>query len=145
MKPWVKGGLIGFIVVLIGLWIVLFLVGQDDNGWKCTVVGGSKYCSVTEFFFAPLHWAFVLFFSWVGFFAGYVDVKIAKKIIKKRGNDKTIPLKIAFTVTLSLIIVFAIIGILAFENWVEVMIYAIIFTIFVIFISWLIGKYKYKN
>ncbi|MFH1326704.1 MAG: hypothetical protein ABIH59_01090 [archaeon] len=145
MDAWIKGGLIGFFVVLIGLWVVLFVIGHDEGGWKCTLVGGVKYCPLIQFLSSPLHWAFVLFFSWAGFFAGYADVKIARKIIKRRGNDKTIPLKITFTITLSLVIVFAIIGILAFENWIAIMVYAIVFAIFLLFLNWLIKKYKYKS
>jgi len=143
MKVWAKGGLIGFVVVFIGLLIILLLTGHDDNGWKCTGVEGSEYCPFAKFIFAPIHISFILFFSWVGFIGGVVNIRIINKMIKEKGNDRRIHLKITQAIVLTLVIVFAVIGMLAFENWVNVMLYAVIFIIFVIFLGWIIEKKKY--
>jgi hypothetical protein len=145
MKFWAKGGLIGFITAFIGLWIILFILGHDSNGWKCVDLGGSSYCSFLAFISSFVRWGFVLFFSWVGFFGGVIDAKIIKKIIKKRGDERKIPLKITSTIMVTLVAVFAVIGLLAFNEWVTIMLYTIIFVLFVIFISWIIGKWKYPN
>ena len=144
MKAWAKGALIGFFVVFVGLWILLFIAGHDQNGWKCTYITGKpSYCDFVNFIFAPTNIAFVLFFSWVGFFGGIIDVKIINKIIKQQSDYSKIPLKVTSTITLTLVIVFAIVGLLAFDKWAEVMVYAVVFTIFVMLISWLVGKWRY--
>jgi len=146
MKSWAKAGAIGFIVVFIGLWIILLLTGSDEIGWKCSGFSNVVYCTFSQFIFSPLHIGFVLFFSWVGFFGGIINLRIIRKIInQERMASREKPLKITSSIVLSLIIVFAVIGLLAFENWVKIMIYAIIFGIFAVFISWLIGKKKFGN
>jgi len=143
MKDWAKGGLIGFIVAFVGLWIILLIIGSDPNGWKCVYLSGADYCSFFEFASSMLHWGFILFFSWVGFFGGVIDVRIINKILSKKINSHLIPLKITSTITSTLVVVFAIIGMLVFPNWVEILIYAIIFFFFVVLLSWLVGKWKY--
>jgi hypothetical protein len=145
MKVWAKAGLIGFITVFVGLWIILFLIGHDTNGWKCLGLSGADYCEFIGFISSFAHWAFVLFFSWVGFFGGIIDAKIINKILKKNINEKTVPLKVTFVIMVSLIVVFAIIGFLAFDQWAEIMVYAIVFFFFTLFISWAIGKIKYRK
>ena len=145
MKSWVKGGLIGFIVAFVGLWIILFASGNDPEGWKCTTLGGAEFCTFTQFLFSPIHIVFVLVFSWIGFFGGVIDTRIIKKIVKGKGSPKVIPLKITSTVMLTLIIVFAIIGLLVFDNWVGILVDAIIFTIFILIVSWAVGKWKYRR
>ncbi len=145
MKYWAKGGLIGFIITFVGLWIILFVAGSDPNGWKCITLDGPIACDFFTFISSILHWAFVLFFSWVGFFGGLIDSRIIKKIIKKNRNDKKLPLKITSTILLTLVIVFAIIGFLIFDEWVEIMVYTVIFVIFIMFISWIIGKIRYRK
>jgi hypothetical protein len=143
MKPTIKGGLIGFIILFIGLWIFLLVTGHDQNGWKCVSVERPYYCEFLEFASSPVHWAFVLFFSWVGFAGGLIDVIMIKKTIEKsRGKERRLPLKITSIVVLTLVIVIGIIGILAFENWVETMIYVIVFAVFTMFVSWFIGRKK---
>lgn len=143
MKFWAKAGLIGFIVAFLGLWIALFLTGHDQYGWKCAYASGPDYCSFSKFIFAPLHWAFVLFLSWIGFFAGVIDARIINKIIEKHANDRTVYLRIAFTITLTLIILFGIVGIIAFPDGIEVFIYCIIFIFVAIIASRIIAKKKY--
>ena len=143
MKPWVKGGLIGFIAVFVGLILLLLITGHDPDGWKCTKISGAAYCTFFEFISSPIHWAFILFFSWVGFFGGAIDARLIRKIIEKNQNSKRIYLKITLAIMLTLVIVFGIVGLLAFDKWVEIMIYAVSFVIFVLFISWLIGRWKY--
>lgn len=145
MKAWAKAGLIGFIVVFVGLWALLFITGHDANGWKCSGLTATTYCDFITFLFSPIHLAFVLFFSWIGFIGGCINMKIINKIIRERGNESKIPLKITSTITLSLVIIFAIVGILVLENWVNVMIYAILFIVFALLISWIVGKWKYKH
>jgi len=145
MKLWAKAGLIGFITVFIGLWIILLFIGHDANGWKCLGLSGADYCKFTGFISSFAHWAFVLFFSWVGFFGGIIDSKIITKILKKNINEKTVSLKVTFVIMVSLIVVFAIIGFLAFDQWAEIMVYAIIFFFFTLFVSWAIGKIKYRK
>jgi hypothetical protein len=145
MKLWAKAGLIGFIAAFIGLWIILFILGHDASGWKCIGLDSSSYCSFSTFAFSFINWGFVLFFSWVGFFGGVIDARIIKKIIKKRGDERKIPLKITSTILLTLVSIFAAIGILVFDQWVIIMIYTIIFVLFIIFLSWLISKWKYKG
>lgn len=145
MQNWVKGGLIGFIAVFVGLLILLFIVGHNEGGWICSTLQGTNFCSFFKFITSPLHWAFILFFSWVGFFAGIIDSKIIKKIVRSKDADKRVYLKITSTIMLTLVFVFGFIGVLAFENWVEIMVYAIIFTIFVMILSWVVEKIKYRN
>ena len=143
MKPAIKWGVIGFVILFIGLWIFLLITGHDSEGWKCVSIGEPAYCSFLEFMSAPVHWAFVLFFSWVGFFAGAIDVIMINKTIKKSKEQKKLPLKIASILVLTLVIVIGVIGILAFDNWAGIMIYVVIFAIFVMIVSWFIGKKKY--
>lgn len=145
MKYWAKGGLIGFIVSFIALWILLIVLGVDPNGWKCVTLKGPIVCTAFSFFISYVHWAFVLFFSWVGFFGGVVDARIINKIMKKSGYDRKIPLKVTSTILLTLVIVFAIIALLIFDQWVEIMVYTVIFVIFIMIISWIIGKIKYRK
>ena len=145
MKPWVKGGLVGFLTAFIGLWVILFVIGYDSGGFNCVTLKEKISCNPLEFFFSPYHMGFALFFSWVGFFAWVIDSKKIKKIIEKEQNKRLIPLKITSTVVLTAVIVFAVIGILAFENWVDIMIDAIVFGFFVILISWVIGRIRYKK
>lgn len=145
MKPWAKGGLIGFIIAFVGLWIILFFIGHDANGWKCLGLSEKNYCEFSGFISSFAHWSFVLFFSWAGFLGGVIDVKIINKIMRKSGNEKTLSLKITSVIMSSIIVVFAIIGLLAFDQWGQIMLYAIIFFLFTIFISWLIGKIKYRK
>jgi len=144
MKPTIKWGVIGFVILFIGLWIFLLITGHDAEGWKCVSISEPFYCTFLEFMSAPVHWAFVLFFSWVGFLAGAIDViMINKAFSKSRGKEKKLPLKIASILVLTLVIVIGVIGILAFDDWVSTMIYIIIFAIFVMLVSWFIGKRKY--
>jgi len=143
MKLWAKAGLIGFIVAFVGLWAILFLNGHDENGWKCVTFNGLAYCNFLSFISSFAHWLFVLFFSWVGFLGGVIDSKIIQKIIKKGGNPKKLPLKITLTIMLSAVILFAIIGLLILDNWGEIMLYSVIFVIFIMFLSWIVGRYKF--
>ena len=145
MKPWVKGGLTGFLVAFVGLWIMLFVIGYDSGGWKCIVLKEKISCNPLEFFFSPYHMGFALFFSWVGFFAGVIDYKKIKKIMEQEQNKRLVPLKITSTVVLTAVIVFAIIGILTLKKWVDIMVDAIVFGFFVILVSWVIGRIKYKK
>ncbi len=145
MKESLKWGFMGFFIAFVGIWIILFITGHDDTGWKCSSIYGASYCSFFNFVFDPLHIAFTLFFSWIGFFGGIIDARLISKIISKKNWDKSLPLKITSIITLSLIAVFGFIGILAFENWVTILLYTITFTVFVFFISWVVGKIKYKN
>lgn len=145
MKPTIKGALIGFIIIFVFLWIFLLATGHDKNGWKCVTIDKPHYCSFPEFISAPVHWAFVLFFSWVGFFAGAIDVILIRKEIREaKGKESRLPLKITSILVLSLVIVIGVIGTLAFENWVGTMIYIIIFVVFIMLVAWFIGKKKYK-
>lgn len=143
MKAEIKGALIGFIVVFVGLWIVLLSTGSDAGQWGCASLDGTKPCDFLNFIVSPLHWAFVLFFSWVGFAGGYIDTKRIKKILEKRGESRNTPLKITSTIVISLVIIFAIVGLLAFENWVVILLYSIAFYFFVVLITWAVGKWKY--
>ncbi len=143
MKAWAKGGLTGFIAVFLGLWILLFIIGHDQIGWKCISFGETNYCEFVNFISSPVHLVFVLFFSWVGFFAGIIDTRIINKITQGRENESKFPLKVASVITLTLVIVFGIVGLLILENWVTIMIYTIIFLLFVLFVSWIVGKWKY--
>lgn len=143
MKDWAKGGVIGFGVVFVGLLILLLFIGHDSGGWKCYTVESLNYCNFIQFLFSPLHIGFILFFSWVGFFAGIIDTKLIKKIINEKNRKTNIYLKITLTIMLTLVFVFWFIGIIVFDNWIVVFIYSIIFTIFVLLVSWGIGKYKY--
>ncbi len=143
MKAWAKGGLIGFVVAFIGLWAILFIIGYDAQGWKCITLTSADYCTFTNFISSFVHWGFVLFFSWVGFFAGVIDSRIIKKILRNKKNIKTMPLKITSVIMLSFIIVFSIICLLVFDDWITIIVYSIIFVLFVILISWAIGKIKY--
>lgn len=145
MKHWAKGGLIGFIVAFIGLWIILFSLGADPNGWKCVTLQGPTTCDFFGFLTSYIHWVFVLFFSWVGFFGGVIDARIISKILKKGAGDKRIYLKITSTILLTLVIVFCVIALLIFDQWVEIMIYTVVFVVFIIFLSWLVGKIKYHK
>ncbi len=146
MKNWAKVGAIGFAAVFVGLLILLFIIGRDSEGWVCSTLDGPVYCSFIQFVSSPLHWAFILFFSWVGFAGGVIDLKVINKIIRNSKNgDKKIYLKITSTIMLTLVIVFGLIGILAFDNWVGIMVYAIIFTIFIMIVSWVVEKTKYGN
>ena len=144
MKAWAKAGVIGFFLVFVALWITLFLIGYDGE-WQCAGVKEKTPCSFSEFLFAPLHLGFVLFFSWVGFFAGIIDLNKIRKIIEKETDRKIIPLKIAKVITTTMVVVFLIIGFLAFDGWVTIMIYAIIFGGFAALVSWYIGKKKYHR
>ncbi|MBI2044426.1 hypothetical protein HYT23_00045 [Candidatus Pacearchaeota archaeon] len=143
MKPWIKGGLIGFLVAFLGLWIILFAIGYEAGSWKCVTIQGKAPCALVKFIFSTYHIGFVLFFSWVGFFAGVINSRKIRRIIEKEQNKRLVPLKITSTIVMTAVVVFAVIGILAFNNWVEVMIYAIIFGFFVVLVSWYIGKKKY--
>ncbi len=145
MKSWVKGGLAGFLATFVGLWIMLFIIGYGSGGWSCVTLNEKVPCNPLEFFFSPYHMGFVLFFSWVGFFAGVIDSKKIRRIIEQEQNKRLVPLKITSTVVLTAVIVFAIVGILALENWVDIMIDAIVFGFFVILVSWAIGRIKYKR
>lgn len=144
MKSWAKGGLIGFVATFIGLWIILLIIGNDDAGWKCMSLGGPSYCTFTTFLSSYVHWAFVLFFSWVGFFGGVIDARLINKIVFHARDERIIPLKITSTILITAIIVFAIIGLLAFDNWVQIMFYSAIFAAFIILLSWAVGKWKYR-
>ena len=147
MRSWAKGGLIGFIVAFIGIWIILFITGTDQGGLKCVTLEGHNYCGFLTFIFSPLHIAFVIFFSWIGFLGGVIDSRIITKIIHRAsisGSHATrMPLKITSTILITAILVFALIGLLAFENWGNTMVYAVIFTIAILLISWIVGKIKY--
>lgn len=143
MKLWVKGGIIGFIIFFVGLWSFLLIGGHTDEGWKCTTLEEPKYCSFSEFIFSGIHWGFVIFFSILGLIGGAIDTNIFQKIIYSDTNKKKKPLQITSVIVLTLVIIIGIIGILAFENWVTNMVYVIIFGIFVMFISWFIGRMKY--
>ena len=145
MKPLVKGGFVGFLVAFVGLWIMLFIIGYEAGGFQCIILKEKISCNPLEFFFSPYHMGFVLFFSWVGFFAGVIDSKKIGKIIEQEQNKRLVPLKITSTVVLTAVIVFAIIGILALEKWVDIMIDAIVFGFFVILVSWAVGRIKYKK
>jgi len=145
MKPWVKGGLIGFIVGFVGLWIILFIIGSDAGGYKCMTFDGLGYCSIWQFIISPVNWGFVFLFSWIAFFGGVVDAKKIKKIIHKSKDDRLIPLKITSTIMLTVIVVFAAISWITMQNRIEVMIYTITFYGFTLLVSWLVGRYKYKR
>ncbi|MEK6945902.1 MAG: hypothetical protein AABW63_03850 [Nanoarchaeota archaeon] len=146
MKASIKGGLIGFIVTFIGLWIILFVVGHDTGGWKCVSIEKTSYCNFFSFITNIFHVGFVLLFSWIGFFAGIMNVKMIQKIIdENRGHQSIIPLKVTSTIMLTVVIVFGLIGVIAFDNWVNTMIYAIVFSIFVVFVTWAIARWKYKR
>jgi hypothetical protein len=145
MKDWVKGGIIGFLLVFVGLWIFLIVNGHEAEGWRCTGPDGLFYCDFAEFMSSLVHWIFVVFFSWVGFVGGAIDVIAINKAIKKsKGHEHKIPLRITFIIVLSIIIVLGVIGVLAFEDWVTTMIYSVIFGLFVVFISWYIEKKRYN-
>jgi hypothetical protein len=144
MKLWLKAGLVGFVVVFIGLWVLLFIAGHDEKGWKCSTQEGASYCTFSQFLFSPINWSFSIVFSIIGFIAGVIDLRIIRKAIEKGGGEHYFPLKIASTVTLSLVIVFGVIALLIFNSWVEIMIYIIIFALFVMLVSWFIGKKRYK-
>jgi len=144
MKDLVKGGLIGFILFFIGLWIFLFATGSDVNGWKCAAVSEPYYCTFSTFISSPIHWGFVIFFSLVGLIGGVIDIKIFKKTLYNLQMSKQRKyLKITSTMILTLVIVIGLVGILAFDNWVVTMIYVIIFAIFTIAAGWIIGKKRY--
>jgi len=145
MKLWAKAGLAGFIIAFIALWVILLISGHDSGGWKCVNLEGPEYCTFTKFISSMLHWGFVLLFSWVGFLGGVIDIKIIKKIISKRGDERKIPLKITSIVMLTLIFVFAAISLLIFEEWPQIILYSIIFFLFTLFVSWIIGRIKYKK
>lgn len=145
MNGWAKGGFIGFVVAFVGLILLLFVVGYEDGSWNCSTLKGPATCGFFQFIISPLHWAFILFFSWIGFAGGVVDYRLIKKIIRKGGDARKIPLKITSVITLTLVIVFSIVGLIAFENWVTIMVYAVLFFIFVLFVSWAVGKWKYRN
>jgi drug/metabolite transporter (DMT)-like permease len=144
MKPSIKYGLIGFGIVFVGLLIVFLFTGHDSQGWKCTTLKGASYCSFFAFFFSLINWAYLIIFSMVGFAAGIIDYKIIKKTTEQGGMEKQLPLKIASTITLTIVIVFGIIGFLTFNKWVQVMIYVIIFALFVMLVAWVIGKKRYR-
>ena len=144
MKLWAKGGLIGFIVVFIGLWILLLATGHDSGGWKCTTINGGEYCSFLHFVFSPIHIAFVLFFSWVGFLGGVIDANLINKMVRERGNDRKNPLRATQAILITFVIAFAVVGVLAFENWVAIMVYAIIFVLFILAVTWYIEKKKFS-
>ncbi|MEK6925751.1 MAG: hypothetical protein AABW50_00580 [Nanoarchaeota archaeon] len=143
MEDTKKGGLFGFLFIFVGLWIFLLLTGNSEKGWECTKLVVSTYCTFDEFFFSIVNWGFVLFFSVVSYFAGVIDIKIIQRIIKNNKlNYSQKALKITFTLILTLIVVIGIIGTLAFDNWVGVMIYVIIFSIFAMVVAWVVGKIK---
>ncbi len=142
MKAEIKGGLIGFIAVFIVLWIVLFITGHEEGVWKCSSVNDVFPCDFKDFIFSPLHWAFVFFFSWIGFIGGYIDTKIIRKTFTQNKSGFQISLKLTSTIVLSLVFVFAAVGILAFENWVTILIYTIIFAFFVLIVGKIIEKWK---
>lgn len=144
MKPWAKGGLVGFLVAFVGLWIILLSIGSDANGWKCMTLDGPIYCSFTSFSFSFIHWAFVLFFSWVGFFGGVIDTRLITKILNNPEHAERRPLKITSTLLLTAVIVFVLISFFIFDDWVTIIIYASVFTVLILLVSWIIGKVKYR-
>lgn len=144
MKSWVKGGLIGFVIFFVGLWIFLLATGHDPEGWRCASVGDAFYCSFSSFISSYVHWGFVIFFSFVGFVGGAVDSNIFRKIVYNPHLSQQMKyLKVTSTIVLTLIIVIGIVGVLAFENWIETMIYIILFAIFAEAVAWFIGKKRY--
>ncbi|MEK6917344.1 MAG: hypothetical protein AABW51_00160 [Nanoarchaeota archaeon] len=147
MNQRIKGGLIGFIITFIGLWIILSVVGHDSGGLKCVVsIDKISYCSFFSFITNIFHVGFALLFSWIGFFAGIINVRRIQKIIdENRGHQSIIPLKVTSTIMLTAVIVFGLIGVIAFDNWVNTMIYAIVFSIFVVFVTWAVARWKYKR
>lgn len=144
MKDSLKYALIGFGVVFVGLLIVFLFTGHDSQGWKCTTLKGASYCSFLAFFFSPINWAYLIIFSFVGFFGGLIDYRIIKKTTENAGMEHQLPLKIASTITLTIVIVFGIIGVITFDKWIQVMIYLVIFALFVMLVAWVIGKKRYK-
>jgi hypothetical protein len=145
MNQKLKAGFIGFFIVFIGLWIFLLFKGHAEGGWICQKTNiNAEYCSFSQFISLLTNWGFVFVFSLIGFFAGIIDYQKIKKIIEnKQIDNRKKPLKITFTIILSLVVVMGFIGILAFENWISTMIYVIVFSVFIIFVSWLIEKKKY--
>ena len=144
MKPLLKYGLIGFAVVFAGLLTVFLVTGHDAQGWKCTTLKGASYCSFFAFFFSLINLAYLIIFSFVGFIAGIIDYKIINKTTEKAGMEQQLPLKIASTITLTLVIVFGVIGLITFDEWIKVMVYLVVFALFVMLIAWVIGKKRYK-
>ena len=133
-------------MTFIGLWIILFVVGHDAGGWKCVSIEKTAYCNFFSFITNIFHVGFVLLFSWIGFFAGIMNVRMIQKIIdENRGHQSIIPLKVTSTIMLTVVIVFGLIGVIAFDNWVNTMIYAIVFSIFVVFVTWAVARWKYKR
>jgi hypothetical protein len=146
MNQKMRGGLMGFIIAFIGLWIIIFVLGHDSGGWKCVGVEKAEYCSFFSFMTNMFHIGFVLLFSWIGFFAGIINVKRIQKIIdENRGHQSIIPLKVTSTIMLTLVIMFGLIGIIAFDEWVNTMIYAIVFSIFVVVVTWFVARWKRKR
>ena len=144
MKPLLKYGLIGFVVVFVGLLIVFLFTGHGSQGWKCTTLKGASYCSFLAFFFSPINWAYLIIFSFVGGIAGMIDYRIIKKTTEKAGMEQQLPFKIASTITLTLVIVFGVIGLITFDEWIQVMISLVVFALFVMLVAWIIGKKRYK-
>lgn len=148
MKDWLKGGIIGFVLVLIGLWVFLIILGRSDGGWECATIetfSGSIGCGFSEFIFSPIHWGFVIFFSLVGFAGGVIDVKIINKLILEIQDPFRKLLKITTVILLTAIIVFGAIGILAFGNWVKTLVYTVILAVLILVISLIVEKVKYSD
>lgn len=145
MKPKLKAGLVGFFIVFIGLLVFLLIKGHSEGGWICQKTDNvAEYCTFSQFASLLTNWGFVFIFSLIGFFAGIIDYKKITKIIEnKQIDNRKKPLKITFLIVLSLVIVMGLIGLLAFENWIGTMIYIIVFSLFIIFMGWLIEKIKY--
>lgn len=145
MNPKLKAGLIGFFVVFVGLLVFLLIKGHSESGWICQKTNNiAEYCTFSQFASLLTNWGFVFIFSFIGLFAGIIDYKKIKKIIEnKQIDNRKKPLKITFLIVLSLVIVMGLIGLLAFENWIGTMIYVVVFSLFIIFMGWLIEKKKY--
>lgn len=145
MNTKLKAGLIGFFIVFVLLWVFLLVKGHDENGWKCQQIDKAEYCTFSQFMSLLTNWGFVFIFSIIGFFAGIIDYKKITKIIEnKQIDNRKKPLKITLTIILSLVVVMGLIGILAFENWIGTMIYVLLFSLFIIFISWLVERLRRK-
>ncbi len=144
MKQWLKGGLIGFALFFICLWLFMLLTGHEAAGWKCSTLQGPQYCAFSDFISSAINWGFVLFFSLLGFAGGAIDIVLFKKIIYN--NQLKLQqkyLKITSTIVMTVIVVIGFVGILTFTNWVKTMVYIVVFALFTIFLSWFIGKKRY--
>ena len=95
MKTWVKGGLIGFLIIFAGLWIFALATSSPinpniRNGWGCpNPVHRLDGCSFLEFSFLSLF--FIIPLSLIGSIFGILIVLTnegRKKINKKYGKIK---------------------------------------------------------